>query len=153
MFKQPPVQKLTVVVETPHILPSPAFVPTATATSTPEPSPTIQPTPTRHFGESFTIGYSVEGRPLEVYQFGNGPKERLIVAGIHGGYEWNTVALAEEMIAYLLENPDLISPEVTLYILKNMNPDGFAKAHDATGRANANGVDLNRNFDANWVID
>jgi hypothetical protein len=63
------------------------------------------------------------------------------------------VALAEEMIAYLLENPDLISPEVTLYILKNMNPDGFAKAHDATGRANANGVDLNRNFDANWVID
>jgi len=46
-----------------------------------------------------------------------------------------------------------VPPEVTLFILKNMNPDGYAKAWDATGRANANGVDLNRNFDANWLID
>jgi len=123
------------------------------ATQTPEPSPDITPSPTNWFGVPFTIGYSVEGRPLEVYQFGNGPKERLIVAGIHGGYEWNTVVLAEELISYIMEDPNVIPPEVTLYILKNMNPDGYAKAWDATGRANANGVDLNRNFDAEWLVD
>jgi len=75
------------------------------------------------------------------------------VAGIHGGYEWNTVVLAEELISYIMEDPNVIPPEVTLYILKNMNPDGYAKAWDATGRANANGVDLNRNFDAEWLVD
>lgn len=132
---------------------TPTSKPTSTPTSTPEPTFTIEPTPTRQFGESFIIGYSVEDRPLEVYQFGNGPRERMIVAGIHGGYEWNTVALAEELIAYLTENPELVPAEVTLYFLKNMNPDGYAKAWDATGRANANGVDLNRNFDADWLID
>ena len=137
----------------PHVTPTITSIPTSTATFTPEPTATFEPTPTAQFGESFIIGYSVEGRPIEVYQFGNGPSERLIVAGIHGGYEWNTVALAEEFINYLMENPDLIPPEVTLYIVKNLNPDGYAKAHDATGRANANGVDLNRNFDANWAID
>lgn len=138
-------------------------VPTRSMTSTPMPTLTIMPeptstftpapTPTIQFGQSFIIGYSVNGLPLEVYQFGSGPKERMIVAGIHGGYEWNTVALADELIAYLLEKPEIVPPEVTLYILRNMNPDGYAKAHDATGRANANGVDLNRNFDAGWLND
>ena len=33
------------------------------------------------------IGYSVSGRPIELYTFGNGKKQRAIVAGIHGGYE------------------------------------------------------------------
>ncbi len=135
------------------LTPTVTLSPAPAVTSTPEPTATILPTPTRQFGESFIIGYSIEGRPLEVYRFGNGPKERLIVAGIHGGYEWNTVVLAEELIVYLMEYPALIPPEVTLYILKNMNPDGYAKARDATGRANANGVDLNRNFDANWLVD
>ena len=124
-----------------------------TVTDTPTPTQTIEPTPSPQFGQISVIGYSVEGRPIEVYQFGNGPRQRLIVAGIHGGYEWNTVVLAEELITYLMENPDLIAPEVTLFILKNLNPDGYYKAQDATGRPNANGVDLNRNFDANWLID
>lgn len=139
--------------QTPTTSPTLTFTPSPVPTATPEPTATIPPTSTPYFGQSFVIGYSVNGLPLEVYQFGNGPRERMIVAGIHGGYEWNTVALAEELIAYLLENPDLVPPEVTLFILKNMNPDGYAKAWDATGRANANGVDLNRNFDANWLID
>jgi hypothetical protein len=44
--------------------------------------------------QSEIIGYSVEGRPLEVYTFGDGEHERMLVAGIHGGDEWNTVTLA-----------------------------------------------------------
>ena len=93
-----------------------------------------------------------EGR-LEVYTFGNGDQERMIVAGIHGGDEWNTVTLANQLIEYLDQNPDTIPDDVTLYILPNLNPDGEARAHNKYGRLNHNGVDLNRNFPVNWQMD
>jgi len=143
------------VMVTPSMTATLTDSPLPTVTPTPEPTytPTVPPTPTMQFGGSYVIGYSVNGLPIEVYQFGYGAKERMIVAGIHGGYEWNTVALADELIAYLTENPELVPPDVTLYILRNLNPDGYARAHDSAGRANANGVDLNRNFDADWLSD
>jgi predicted deacylase len=100
-----------------------------------------------------TIGYSALGRPLEVYRFGDGPIERLIVAGIHGGYEWNTVALAEELIGYLDAHPEAVPPDITLSILHLLNPDGYARSRAASGRANAHGVDLNRNWPSNWQAD
>jgi len=99
------------------------------------------------------IGYSVEQRPLEVYTFGNGKQQRMIVAGIHGGDEWNTVTLANQLIQYLNQNPNVIPDDVTLYILPNLNPDGEARAHNKYGRVNRNGVDLNRNFPVNWQKD
>ena len=99
------------------------------------------------------IGYSVQGRPLQVFRFGTGSIERLIVAGIHGGYEWNTIALADELLAQLFLNPDWIPNEVTLYILRALNPDGQAKSHGYEGRANARGVDLNRNWPYDWQAD
>ena len=83
-----------------------------------------------------------------------GEKEYLIVAGIHGGYEGNTIALANELITYINENPDAIPTDVTLYIIRNMNPDGEARDNGVDGRVNNNGVDLNRNFPAdNWTAD
>ena len=98
------------------------------------------------------IGFSAAGRPIEVYSFGAGEREYLIVAGIHGGYEWNTVALANELIEHINENPGVIPTDATLYIIRNMNPDGEARAHGVDGRVNNNGVDLNRNFPSdNWV--
>jgi hypothetical protein len=99
------------------------------------------------------IGYSVEGRPLEVYTFGSGEQERMIVAGIHGGDEWNTITLANQLIVHLNQNPHLIPKDQTLYILPNLNPDGEARTHDKYGRLNHNGVDLNRNFPVNWKMD
>ena len=99
------------------------------------------------------IGLSVSGRPLEVYTFGQGEKKRMIVAGIHGGYEWNTIALADELITHLDGHPDIIPSDVTLYILRSLNPDGDAIGHTRAGRANANNVDLNRNFPINWQAD
>lgn len=99
---------------------------------------------------SMVIGYSVSGRPIEVYTFGNGEKQRMIVAGIHGGYEWNTIALADELITHVYENPEVIPSDVTLYILRNLNPDGDARDHGIDGRVNDHGVDLNRNFPTNW---
>jgi len=99
------------------------------------------------------IGYSVSGRPIEVYTFGNGEKQCMIVAGIHGGYEWNTIALADELITHINENPETIPSDVTLYILRSLNPDGDARDHGYDGRVNDHGVDLNRNFPTNWAAE
>lgn len=100
------------------------------------------------------IGFSVASRPIEVYTFGEGDREYLIVAGIHGGYEGNTVALANELIEHINVHPEIIPREVTLYIIRNMNPDGEARASGVDGRVNNNGVDLNRNFPSeNWAED
>lgn len=98
------------------------------------------------------IGYSVLGRPIQVYTFGQGENKYLIVAGINGGYEGNTIALANELIVYISRNPEVIPSGDTLYIIPDMNPDGSARGRNADARTNANGVDLNRNFPTkNWV--
>lgn len=99
------------------------------------------------------IGQSVAGEPLVVHRFGTGEQKRLIVAGIHGGYEWNTIELAEMLIGFLQERPTLVPDDVTLYILPALNPDGAARSRGYEGRANENGVDLNRNFPHNWKAD
>jgi murein tripeptide amidase MpaA len=128
-------------------------------TVTPNPRSTLivvqTPTPFVLVGgtKPAVIGFSVSGRPIEVYSFGSGPKQRMIVAGIHGGYEWNTIALADELITYIHKNPDVIPNDVTLYVLRNLNPDGDARDHGYDGRVNDHGVDLNRNFPTNWVAE
>ena len=100
------------------------------------------------------IGSSIAGRPIQAYAFGEGEREYLIVAGIHGGSEWNTIELADELITYINDHPNVIQVDVTLYIIRNMNPDGEARAHGVDGRVNNNGVDLNRNFPSeNWAED
>lgn len=114
------------------------------------------------------IGTSVEERPLTAYQFKNGSNKVVIIGGIHGGYEWNTTALAVEAIEYFTENPDTIPDSVTLTIIPSANPDGQALVNEMVetlpvgniveipieetlpGRVNANSVDLNRNWDCEW---
>ena len=76
--------------------------------------------------------------------------EKLIVAGIHGGYEWNTIELADELIDFLNNFPEVVPPDQTLYILRALNPDGLARSSGFGGRANENNVDINRNFPSNW---
>jgi predicted deacylase len=124
---------------------SKTFTPTITPTGTSMPIPTTE--------GPLIIGYSVEKRPLEVFRFGAGPTERLIVAGMHGGGEYNTIQLADQLISYLQDHIEIVPADVTLYILRNLNPDGEARSHSYLGRANTNGVDLNRNWDANWQKD
>ncbi len=122
---------------------------TAWAMQTESPTPPSEGTATA----AVVIGYSVGGRSLEVYRFGSGPQKRMIVAGIHGGNEWNTIALAHELIAYLNNHETLVPKKITLYILPALNPDGEARAHSMDGRVNDHGVDLNRNFPENWQRD
>lgn len=142
--------------------------PTWTPTPSPEASATLTPSPTTNspaFHPSSTpiasitpfygywrlvIGRSVQGRPIEVYRFGSGSRERMIIAGIHGGDEWNTIALADELIQHIQRHPSLIPSGTTLYILRSLNVDGEAVGRKTEGRLNANQVDLNRNFDVNW---
>lgn len=112
------------------------------------------------------IGMSVESRPIEAYTYGTGESRLLFVGGIHGGYEWNSVLLAYEMIDYLERSPQEIPSAVTVTIVPSANPDGlyavtgtdgrFTRADvretegNGAGRFNANNVDLNRNFDCKW---
>jgi predicted deacylase len=136
---------------TPTPLPTDTLTPSITPTATQTPTETVTPV---SFSEGpIIIGKSVQGRPLEVYRFGTGPSERLITAGMHGGNEYNTVELAEQLMDYIGKNPDVIPSNDTLYILHDMNPDGVARALNYLGRANADGVDLNRNWPANWQKD
>lgn len=129
---------------------TPTTTPTATPTTAPIVSPTFTPTPMQPIMGFEIIGHSVLERSLEVYRFGTGEHAHMIVAGIHGGYEWNTVKLAYELIDYLKANPGIIPDDKTLYILPNLNPDGYENDLGPDGRANANNVDINRNWDSNW---
>ncbi len=100
------------------------------------------------------IGYSMQGRPIDVYTFGQGENQYLAVAGIHGGYEGNTVDLANQLIVYITGHPEAINSGSTLYIIPDMNPDATARGRNVDARVNENGVDLNRNFpSSNWVAD
>jgi Zinc carboxypeptidase len=130
-------------------VPTPIRKPTITPWPTPMPGPSVTPM-MMPVGNRIVIGYSIEKRPQEVYRFGQGPVNKFILAGIHGGSEWNTVELADQLIAYLNDHPDRVPADTSLYILEDMNPDGTARDHGVDGRVNDNGVDLNHNWPYNW---
>jgi predicted deacylase len=128
-----------------------------------EPVVSVQPEPIPRISR---IGKSVQGRDIEAYTFGTGEKRLVFVGGIHGGYEWNSVLLAYQFIDYLKENPHFIPDNLTVTVVPSANPDGVFKVigkegkftladvpsgtDQSLGRFNANGVDLNRNFDCKW---
>ena len=136
----------------PEFTSTPAKIPTRTPGPSPTPIvfPTIQPTNDALWEGPIVIGYSVEERPIEIWRFGTGERKYLVIAGIHGGYEINTIALADQLIAYFSRKPDAVPSDATLFILRSLNPDGETKPHKKEGRANANDVDLNRSFPVGW---
>ena len=116
----------------------------------------------------FEIGRSVAGLPVEAYRFGRGPVRLVLVGGIHGGYEWNTILLAYAVIDYYRVHAAELPAPITLDIVPVANPDGQLLATGKTGRFapaditggsvdtingrfNRNGVDLNRNWDCDWM--
>lgn len=119
--------------------------------------------------EETIIGKSIEGRDIIAYHYGGGDKEIIFVGGMHGGYSWNTILVAYEMIDYLKANPAVVPANLTVTVIPVFNPDGLNKVVGTTGRFtkadvpalkdllvsgrfNANGVDLNRNFDCDWEV-
>lgn len=113
------------------------------------------------------IGHSVEGRTIDAYAYGTGSTTLLFVGGIHGGYEWNGVLLAYTFMDYLEADRGAIPANLTIIVVPDANPDAVFKAVGKEGRFtaadvststpllisarfNADGVDLNRNFDCKW---
>ncbi|MEL6149234.1 MAG: M14 family metallopeptidase [Chloroflexota bacterium] len=141
-----PVDITTTLVVTPSrtALPTVTQPPTAT---TPPLDFTPAPVPDANIS---TIGQSVDERNLVVHEFGSGGSTILLVGGIHGGWEANTIVLMNELIDHFAANPTDILPEVSLHIVPVMNPDGAATGSDLDSRFNANNVDLNRNWACGW---
>lgn len=104
---------------------------------------------------------AVCGLPIVSYQLSEGEIPLILVGGIHGGYEWNTIMLAYEMLDYLRANPNNIPSSLSVYLIPNANPDGlyavsrstgrfkasYLDADTVPGRFNGRNVDLNRNWD------
>jgi murein peptide amidase A len=90
--------------------------------------------------ETKVIGKSVKGRPITAYRLGTpGGRVVLLIGTIHG--DENKGALITQGMR---KQP--VPAGVDLWLIDSMNPDGQA----ANVRTNANGVDLNRNFEYKW---
>lgn len=89
----------------------------------------------------FTIGRSVQHRPIEAVEIGAPglPRRMLVVGCIHGN-EPAGIAITRRLISLAP------APKATLWVIPDLNPDGVS-AHT---RQNAHGVDLNRNFPWQW---
>ena len=115
--------------------------------------------------KAFPIGKSVLGREITALCIGNPRGAVLFAGGIHG-LEWLTTSLMLRFcheFTHALENGGHVSEinvgramrNRSLVIIPCLNPDGVEIAlndDSGTWQANANGVDLNHNFDAGWKL-
>jgi hypothetical protein len=119
------------------------------------------------------IGKSFENRPIYSFELISNPNAPVILAlaGIHGR-EWTSIAALVFALTELVDSP---LKNVQLNIVPVVNPDGLMKTFSSGThtkekyskgeisteedipnryfRKNANGVDLNRNFNVNWGND
>ena len=106
--------------------------------------------------ECEVYGQSVEGRPLRAYRI-PGERERpvVVVGGVHG-LEFIGVLLAEAVARHR----GAMESEVETWVVPVANPDAYHHCRETQGvgkasvfRKNAQGVDLNRNWDYKWAPD
>ena len=114
---------------------------TTTTAAAPTSSPATADKPAVAATDWETVGASVQGRPIRTRSVGNGPRIVLFVGGIHGDEPEGALTTEQLPAAFVAAG---LADAVTLTILEDANPDGRA----AGTRANANGVDVNRNFPA-----
>jgi hypothetical protein len=133
---------------TPSPFVTPAVEPTV-APILPTPVPTVTKTPAPWL-EQRTIGYSVQQRAIEMTRLGSGPRWYVLLGALHGGHECQTSGVVEGILNHFIANPDQLPVDITLYTVPLINQDGCV----ANRRGNANGVDLNRNWDTpDWRAD
>ena len=112
------------------------------------PAPTETGTPAI---QVVVIGRSAGGQELRVVQMGSGPRNVLVLGGLHSGFAPSSVRVVEDIQAYFTAHPEEIPAGITLHLLSNANPDAPDLPNDARGRLNANSTDLNLNWDCNWL--
>ena len=88
------------------------------------------------------IGTSVRGRAIRAYHLGD--PEAAETAVVLGSMHGNEPA-GMHVVGSLRQGRPVVG--VDLWVIPTMNPDGVAR----NSRANARGVDLNRNFRHNWA--
>jgi hypothetical protein len=102
------------------------------------------------------IGTSANGYAIESFTIGAGDNEVVVIGGIHGGYEWNSVLLAYRFLTYFGSHPEAVPEDVRLHIIPAGNPDGVVAVTGQAGpfaAASVSGdttVDLNRNWGCDW---
>jgi hypothetical protein len=105
------------------------------------------------------IGNSYQNRPIEAVYLTPPSHNQTILAtfAIHGfedQYYGDGIILthiAEQVIKYYSEQPELLK-STRLIIIPCVNPDGInaSLSNNGFGRCNAQGIDINRDFDYNW---
>lgn len=113
--------------------------------------------------EVSSIGESVQGREIPVLRIGaKDAKYHILVQAAMHAREYLNTNLVLRQVDLLLSDPDRVIvdgqtaaqllQDVCLHIVPMSNPDGVTISQTQTPRwkANANGVDLNVQFPANW---
>ena len=114
---------------------------TICATVTPRPPPVVS---------SWELARSAGGRSLSITQIGEGPHKIVLIGTVRGGENPNSELVVNRLQTHFAANLESIPPEVALYFIPVLNPDGRAEGR----RFNANNVDLNRNWDTpSWKSD
>ena len=94
------------------------------------------------------LGVSREGRPITALRItqSDEPAWSLRIVASHHGDEPVSATVALTLAEVLLADPARIPEGAEVWIVPAVNPDGLA----ARTRVNADGVDLNRNYDYEW---
>lgn len=121
----------------------------------------------------FSIGTSVEGRPIQGIKISTNPavddptKGDVIFVGLHHAREWLAAEMPLRLAEYLLTNTDpklqACINNLQIWIIPVLNPDGYVYTADPNGyrywrknrRNNGDGtfgVDLNRNYGFEWGL-
>jgi murein peptide amidase A len=87
---------------------------------------------------SLQLGRSQGGRPIVAVRIGDPRGTRVLLVGCIHGTECAGLALARAL--------EHVSTRLDLWIVPNLNPDGYARGV----RQNARGVDLNANWSSQW---
>ncbi len=103
--------------------------------------------------ETFTIGQAADGSSITAIRLGTGDNVAVFIGGFHAGYAPSSQTIAQRIATYLEENPDQLPDSVRVYVVPNANPTTEYAPGVRSSRLNANGVDLNRNWDCNWSAD